>query len=362
MTAPLEVNRTEEYLIVCAVRESAGKIGKHISESTKRDYAAKFARMISTGYLPEHAGTKRAYYAYRAALLYGASLETKEALRTRDKASYGSAQWQVAMATLRRCQVIYIRYPPDCSKSHHKSGSSSFTWSDVKEQRCPSRNPSLIHSKKSMLPKLRRIESWREKLFNCVTSSHKDATAVIALTGARPSEVARGVTVAVEETGNGQRLLISIQGTKLTATTGQPLRVMRIRIDCLEARHLLMRIQACASTSMTVTTNPVNLCAAIIRAGRRAFPNLKGSVSPYVLRHAMASSLKHAGVGPVQLAQVLGHQATETQQYYGYAVCASDSSPIESVRASVAVRVTHRRGRPAIENAYAVKKPALRPA
>lgn len=355
MSASHTVDRAAEFLLVRAVRDYTRAVGQKISDATQRDYNAKYSRMRAVGYLPEHAGTKRAYYAYRAALLYCTSHEAIAALRARDKAVYGSAQWEAAVGVLRDCHAVYNRYPPDQNKTHHETGSASFTWSDIKAQRGITGVAALTQSKKSMLPKLRPIQNWQTSLFACVTGKHRDAAAVVALTGARPSEVAQGVTVTLQDTDRGRRLLISIIGTKLSSMTGQPQRHIRLRIESDEARHLVNRLGDWRNgATFNVTTNPSNLCAAIIKAGRKAFPKLKGTVTPYVLRHALASALKKEGVDPVSLGRLLGHQATETQQYYGYAVCGAGRSSVEAVRASAPVRVTHRNPSNIIGHAKAV--------
>lgn len=112
-----------------------------------------------------------------------------------------------------------------------------------------------------------------------------------------------------------------------------------MRIDTDEARHLANQVM---QPPVTVTTHPANLCAAVIKAGRLAFPNLQETITPYVLRHALASDLKAANISPDKIAQILGHQASESQQAYGFAVCSSGAVSIDGVRATHPVRSTHR--------------------
>lgn len=367
MTATDKPDRSGEFLLVRAVRQYVTQAQRTISDTTRKDYLAKYARMQRTGLLPENiAHTKRSYYAYRSALLYCSGELARQALKARDQVEYGSAAWQAAMTELTRLHRVFTRYPPDPAKHHHAAGSSSFTWQDIKRHRGQSEAPTLEHSKKHVLGKLRRIAGWREKLFEQISAKHRDAIAVIALTGARPSEVARGATIRCERNRQGEMLLvITIAGTKVTATTGQPERTLRVRIHGAIAQHLAARVSEQGGACLKVSTQPANLCAASIKAGRKAFPKLKESITPYVFRHAFASDLKAAQVDPVPLAQALGHQATETQQYYGYAVCASDSSLVEGVRASAPVRLTHRRPRAEIEKSRAKHPvpcaPVLRP-
>lgn len=92
-------DRRLEYALVRELRGLATMIGRHISDATKADYLKKYQRLIASGKLPEHHDTKRAYYAYRAALLYGTAHTTLESLeKARDKAFtevlLGKMPWQ----------------------------------------------------------------------------------------------------------------------------------------------------------------------------------------------------------------------------------------------------------------------------
>lgn len=357
MTAECYPDRSREFLLVRSVRNFATQAQRDVSENTRNDYLVKYARMQRTGMLPEDiARTKRSYYAYRSALLYCSRELAREALRARDRAQHGSVGWQTAMAQLNQLQATFMRYPPDSHKQHHMTGSSSFTWRDIKRYRGQLGTSPHVHSKKRVLSDLRRIDSWREKVFEQITARHRDAVAVIALTGARPSEIARGATIRCEHNKHGESLLvITIVGTKVTSTTGQPERTLRVRMQSPLAHYLRARLSDENGAYITVSTHPANLCAATIKAGRKAFPKLKETITPYVFRHAFASDLKAASADPVLLAQALGHRATETQQYYGYAVCASGRSPLEAVRASAPVRTTHRQ--PCLKIAMSHRQP-----
>jgi integrase len=330
-------DRNKEFLLVRSIRQFASLVNYEVSKTTEKDYETKFARMKRTGFLPEHANTKRGYFAYRAAMLFCTAKEARQILRTRDKAVYGTFNWQQAMNELARLHSVFRRYPPKGSNIE-----SPFSWKDVKAFRGLTGLRSLTRSKKYSLTKVRKVVGWRETLLSHITPVHKLAAAVVALTGARPSEVARGIKLRIQRHGTDDLLFITIPGTKITATAGQPERVLSIRTDTPIASFLVACLRSSGLETLTISTCPANLCAAMIKAGRKAFPKLKETISPYTLRHAFASDLKAAGVGPEIIAAALGHRATETQQYYGYAICASGRLPVEAVRASLPVRLTHR--------------------
>lgn len=335
-------DRSEEYGLVVSVRKYANEVNKNISENSKRDYLTKYERMKRTDSTPETAGTKKAYYAYRAALLYGTALEVASALRLRDKSEYGSNEWQAAMATIKRCAAIFERYPPDPQRTHREQGSPSFTWQAVADYKARTETgwSPCVRSKKRVLAKLKKFPDWHAKLFEKITPTHKNAAAICALTGARPSEIARGVTVQITGTQQHPTLTIQIRGSKLTAYSGQPERTLRIRIDRAEAAHLFAQCRQ--QGALAITTHPANLTAAVIKAGKKAFPNLGMSVSPYVFRHSVSAELKAAGVSEENIAQALGHQATKSQQAYGLPVHATGHVSITAVVAATPVRSTHR--------------------
>ena len=338
----MSIDRTEEYLLVVELRKSIGLVSQNISDATKADYSKKYERMKRLKKTPESAKCKNGFYAYRAALLYCTAVEAKNALRTRDNSVYQSPEWQAAMTSLKRCSAILKRYPPDPGRTHCDTGSSSFTWMDVRAHRTNygTSTPVLLNSKKRVLSRLRKIDKWHERLFDQITHAHKSAAAICYLTGARPSEIARGVTVRNSGNANNPMLTIQIQGTKLTAKTGQPERVLRIKGDSLEARYLLSQFDG--TDLLCVVTKPANLTAAVIKAGKKAFPALKMTVSPYVFRHAISAELKASAMSEERIAQTLGHQATKSPQSYGHSAQALGSQNILDVTARLPVRITHR--------------------
>lgn len=335
-------NRNAEYELVRQVRESCNKVNSRLSDKTQADYIKKYQRIQTTGKLPEQHNTKRAYYAYRAALLYGTAQTARNALRARDKAVCGSEAWKNAIDALEKCAAVFSRYPPDPKREHHLTGSGSFTWEAVKQHKIKTNTgwSATVASKKRILYKLNQRPDWASRLFEAVTEKHKAATAISILTGARPSEIAQGVMLSLAQKNNKPYLVIRIKGSKITDNSGQPERLLYVSMDGPEATFLGGLVQGRQSL---ITTNPANLCAAIIKAGRKAFPTLQETVTPYVFRHHLASQMKAVGLPPDVIAQTLGHRASESQQAYGYAVSAGGSAlKLAAVTATHAVRDTYR--------------------
>jgi integrase len=55
---------------------------------------------------------------------------------------------------------------------------------------------------------------------------------------------------------------------------------------------------------------------AVRSAGRRAFPGFSQEITPYSMRHQMASDMKAADLGD-EISQALGHSASDTKGSYG---------------------------------------------
>lgn len=160
----------------------------------------------------------------------------------------------------------------------------------------------LLPVKNGCYQNLARIQDWPISVFNAVTDKHKAALAICVLTGARPSEIAQGVEIELVKKGASPFLKLRIKGSKVTEHSGQPERMLIVAIDSDAARHLVRCVE---TGNSTIRTHPANLCAATIKAGRKAFPNLKESVTPYVFCHHLASQMKAAGL-PRRLLKALG--------------------------------------------------------
>ena len=139
-----------------------------------------------------------------------------------------------------------------------------------------------------------------------------DPLRVLFLTGARPCELLQGIEVRVTTKGH---LRFIIRGGKVTAQTGQPVRVIDVAIDNAAAEALARR----AATGALVVTikDPRALSDRVRCMSRQLFPKIGYVISPYTFRHAIAASEKARGRSVVSLAKVLGHVSGRSQRGYG---------------------------------------------
>lgn len=327
-------DRTQEFMLVRRVREAIRGVGEQVQETTANEYRQIFERMAASGTLPEHANSRSDYYRRRAALMYVTTEQARGAMRDRDRSDYGSTAWQAAVNELTRIDKIFERYPPDPDRQHAENVGHCITWRDVAA--CRESEPGKRHSKRIGIGALLRRDGWRDKLFERIDPRYKDALAVALLTGARPCEIERGITVRRHEAG----LEITIGGAKIGRDRGQPVRTLLVSSDCAAMSHLEAMLDGDCGK---VSTSAKRFSDAVAQAALRAWPRMRLRVTPYTLRHAVASSLKAAHVDPVGIAEALGHRATRSAQVYGQ-TCHGQRSlvSIVGVCASAPVRDTRR--------------------
>lgn len=323
------MEKEEEFMMVANLRRTLAGVCSNITSKTESDYERVYQRMATAKQLPEDAKSRSDYYHRRAALVYVCATQAKAALKARDKASRGSPEWFAAVAEIKRISTVFNRYPPDPDRKRHTNDEPGLRWRDVRQ----GKQLAASKSKRNGLDALVRRPGWQEALLEHVSPIHRNALALAIVTGARPAEIESGVTVQATPEG----LLITIKGAKLNEQRGQPARTLLVSLDMPAARYLAT---LAADAVVTISTNPKRFSDAVTQAGRRAFPRMRGTISPYSLRHAIASELKASGIDSEGIAQVLGHRATRSQQVYGRACHGKQRTSIIGVRASLPVKQT----------------------
>lgn len=327
------MDRQFEFEQVKQLRSLLTQVKSKISENSKAGYLKKYAHLLKSCQSPEQiSSTPGSYYAYRAALIFCTAEEARQALKIRDKAAFGSPEWQSAMDKIMVCLSRFERYPPDHGRKHREHGSDSFTWEDVKKDK-----PGKRHSKKYQLSALQRRGDWQDQFFAAVPDRHKAAVAILQLTGCRPSELVNGIQSKLVN----RQLVVVISGSKVTDQSGQASRLLVIDPDSKAGQFLITAIPESGCLTISVS-NQKSFAEAIASAGKKAFPRLKGRISPYVFRHAFSSDLKSAGVLPDQIACAMGHRVTRTQERYGRSSHGRGATNLVAAHASSGIRDTRR--------------------
>lgn len=326
-------DKSAEFELVKSLRATVKTVACGVSEKTKVDYCKKFERMQRLKLWPEQIGkTRRSYFAYRAALLFGIADLARQALRLRDSAKDPSPERDKALKTLLECQKVFDRYPPDPERLHIESGSTSFTWCDVASENENSGQTPARNSKKYTLTALNRHADWRQKLFAEISPMYKMAAAVAAVTGCRPGELEKGIRVKRVD----DDLVFLIDGLKVSDVAGQAQRLLRIRIESVEAQYLANNLTSEPTTIKIRSAK--SFTEAVAKAGKTAFPKLKERLSPYVWRHSLASDLKSGQIDSDTIAKALGHRVSRTQEHYGRSCHGGSPVALVDVQASLAIR------------------------
>lgn len=328
-------DRSSEFALVLQLRNRVKGVGDKITAETANEYQTIYQRMEKRQEGPDDATSRPAYYLRRAALIYVCSVQARQAFRQRDQNTYGSPEWSASMVMIERLSNTLDAYPPDQGRKHHAIGSTSQTWQDVRICKQADGWKAPCKSKKVGLGALVKRSGWADTLIEQISPGYRAALSVALLTGARPAEIQSGIEIRATEEG----LEITIPGAKLGEQRGQPERTLLISLESKAAKHL---VALANGGTVKVQANAKRFCDATRSAGKRAFPGLRSSVSPYTLRHVIASSLKAAGVDSDGIAQVLGHRATRSQQSYGLACHGKQASSILGVRASLPIKNTER--------------------
>lgn len=305
-----------------------------ISAVTRQRYEKLSERLSKTGLSPEQiSGTKKSFYAYRAAEVYRHKSNLKDALKERDKSfrAKNNLDTKKAEDRIRESMAFFSRYQPGGTREENMQRSTRVRI-DETAIRSNGKRESV-----SNLP-----SDWRERVWNSVAPKDQDVIAVTAVTGLRPSELEKGVQIKRIK-GN---LEFRIQGTKIDEKRGKGQIHRTIKVSETELRNSdegrhLIQAQRSQLRQVKLEGSGKAFGARISRAGARA--KLDEKVSPYTYRHAFSARLKAAGKSPEEIARAMGHQAERSQQEYGRRSQAKNAGAGGIVSASAAKPIRSRR-------------------
>ena len=300
------------------------------SASTIAQYERLYARLDGGHWLTYavcHDSSRSAAYRLKAAYQYGTgrqilsllAVAASAALRQDHTAADIARQDAAALATeLADADYNHInRLDP-----HHAAA-----------YRAPCRKP----KKRSKRHTVRSLpEDWRERLMQAAAGRDRLAVAVLATTGARPAELAKGIDVEVDE----ESVHVLVRGAKTGQGHGQEWRRFRLygRLANLLANEVLHEDVSAATVTISGSQEAFRkrIGTTIKRAG------LPAHVTAYTCRHAFAAELKASGMSKDELARALGHAVNRTQSLYGHALQSGrrGTRVIDSVESAQAVRDT----------------------
>lgn len=272
------------------------KATRRVSERTQRSYDKAASTRIALhqkdcGRLMEGVSA-RSWHTIRASLLHVISQKYVAARKACD-ALQKAGDWDGAAqeaAIARRAIIAYDRIEA-------------------------SERPELATQRATKRRTLPRSDTWQAQAYGAATAPQKAAVAVLWASGARPDEIERGVEVkwVEREDTEARYLMVTIQGAKLTETSGQEIR--QIVIDPSSAAGQALVDQMGEDTSIIVKRGAKRLNKDFEKIRKRT--GLK--TSPYSLRHQFSANLK-AELGSdraSEIAQAMGHATDRSQGRYG---------------------------------------------
>lgn len=182
------------------------------------------------------------------------------------------------------------------------------------------------NSKRSVTTRIGKTHpDWRNLTFEAVAEKWKIHTAVIAVTGCRPEELA-GIKF-LRDTDDSNFLKFEIRGAKTNQGHGIALRTFSILEKDSKAFAYLMDISNDAPVTVKLPTmlngqplkNPQAAFRNAINEAGKTYLTRKDSpsVSPYCFRHSFAADIKASRYNMETLAITLGHSSATTQKKYG---------------------------------------------
>jgi len=172
---------------------------------------------------------------------------------------------------------------------------------------------------------------------------HSLALSVISVFGVRPSEIQKGIKLTFKD----GMIFALVKGSKVSDDRGHKHRGIGSEIrDGSKADQIILEAIYNAGGEVVATQTKSDY-----ESLRKYFNKHYNGTSLYTYRHQVASDLKKAGVSKTQIAEVMGHRTTESQEHYGYARSSKSS------RSMVAKGSSEVREKPSITD-YLKPKPA----
>lgn len=317
-----------------------------LPDDTHRKYLENFRDRKARGLLDPlcttdgRPSTRNGYCYNRAALSYAASFFIQEWLERYNDGAVAGDYSEILKEIQRWAELVdfvMVHAKPGQRIDQPNSKSKFISESPLKS----TKSDKVFRkgtSKRNGMHKLPQL--WRRMMAAHIESSHRyaDHLAILEMTGARPVEFSNGIRVRRVRGA----LEFTLQGGKLSDTTGLKERVLTVAVRTQTARRLAKKLIVNGPAQVWQCKEKA-LADYVTAVREKAFPRHPYKVSPYSYRHALASDVKSAGAGRGDIAAVLGHRSTRTAGAYGRKGTSGKvrPNPIKAVRVTGAIRTTH---------------------
>ena len=296
----------------------------NISEKSKQDYKKKFIRVAAYSlydlnkYIKEKNLNKSSYYCYKAAYQYGMTLILNNALYHYNKLSKEKKRKEARISRL--CANEYCKALVKCNCDYrfkHVHDPDSVSLFPGKSTGTKSRK---INSKRKSLVGLPK--NWQEKVYKNMTIKFREALLVLMLTGCRPDELFKGVSLSISQ----GFIKADILGSKVTDTKGYKYRSLFFEPNSTFASRKIkdllgQRGPHVINLGSDDLNNSEKFKARFNKAIKYAAKKNGAKfndISPYSFRHQKAADLKKEQYEDVNIAFFLGHKSKRMQRHYGF--------------------------------------------
>ena len=184
----------------------------------------------------------------------------------------------------------------------------------------------------SKKPQMKTLdEHWPDKIWSAICevnhgkgAAWKLAAAVLAVTGARPSELEKGITISAIKCNGKNGIEAVIQGSKLIKDfRGQPEHkfVWMSHTETHRSEELIALVKAVSEApnrQLVVQYDAEAISTKLREISRKIWPRRKHHVTAYCYRELLSSTAKEADVPPEELAQAMGHLSSYSQNSYAH--------------------------------------------
>lgn len=179
--------------------------------------------------------------------------------------------------------------------------------------------------------------NWRTDLYKRgANGKYGMALLISALTGARPSELVKGIDVwkSYDETLRKDVICFDIRGAKVKTHQGQPKRLISYAIDDDNplVKALIQRLHEHSANNLRVEIKDSgNFTVEVRRLARSLWPKHKQAITAYCFRHQWSADVKATGDAEA-VSKGLGHRSAKTRRHYGTANQASSADRLRPAR------------------------------
>jgi hypothetical protein len=317
-----------------------------LPDDTHRKYLENFRDRKARGLLDPlcttdgEPPTRNGYYYNRAALSYAAGFYIQEWLERYSKGALAGNDSEILKEIQRWAELVdfVMVHAKPGQRIDQPNSKSKFISESSRKSIEPDKEFRKGTSKRNGMHKLPQL--WRRMMAAHIKSSHRyaDHLTILEMTGARPVEFSNGIRVRRVRGA----LEFTLQGGKLSDTTGVKERVLTVPVRTQTARRLARKLIVDGPAQVWQCKEKA-LADYVTAVRKKAFPGHAYKVSPYSYRHALASDVKSAGAGRGDIAAALGHRSTRTAGAYGRKGTSGKlrPNPIKAVRVTGEIRTTH---------------------